>query len=331
MPITSSIASWGEVYDCGSREAEEAEFLALAQELLKVQEINRQKSGGDAMRTFHAKMVVGVTNAQLVIDRDLPIRYKAGHFVPGAKLPATVRLSNASGVPQADSQPDMRGMAVRLVLEAGVHHDLLMTNYPVSHARNVQQFVAFAVLASQDRAVMVEKLISQFGKEEANRMLGNIQRGVRPSSSLAQECFWSRGAVLWASAGPVRFNMKPAEGTGIGPTDIATSVDSLKDEFQNRLRSLDVCYRLSVQPFVSEENTPIEDGAVEWTEQVSPSIGIATLVIPRQVLGATYPSTSVDDIAFNPWNAPADFRPLGNLNRARRVIYAASAKGWLGR
>ena len=50
-------ASWGELYDGGSRQAEEAKFLALAQELLKVQEINRQKSGGDAMRTFHAKMV----------------------------------------------------------------------------------------------------------------------------------------------------------------------------------------------------------------------------------------------------------------------------------
>ncbi len=324
-------ASWREVYDGGSREAEEANFLALAQEILKVQEINRQKSGGAAMRTFHAKMVVGVTNAQLVIDRDLPIRYKAGHFVPGATLSAVVRLSNASGVPQADSQPDMRGMAVRLVLEAGMHHDLLMTNYPVSHARNAQQFVAFAVLASQDRAVMVEKLISQFGKKEADRMLGNIQRGVRPSTSLAQECFWSRGAVLWASAGPVRFNMKPAEGTGNGPTDMASNVDSLKNEFQSRLCSSDVCYRLSVQPFVSEENTPIEDAGVEWTEEVSPSIGIATLVIPRQVPGASHASASVDNMAFNPWNAPTDFRPLGNLNRARRVIYAASAKGWLGR
>jgi hypothetical protein len=74
-----------------------------------------------------------------------------------------------------------------------------------------------------------------------------------------------------------------------------------------RLRSSGVCYRLSAQRFVSEENTPIEDDAVEWIEQVSPSIGIAALVIPRQDLGATNLSASVDDIAFNPWNAPAEF------------------------
>jgi hypothetical protein len=53
--------SWSEIYDGGSREAEEGKFLALAQEILEVQEINRQKSGSAERRTFHAKMVVGVT------------------------------------------------------------------------------------------------------------------------------------------------------------------------------------------------------------------------------------------------------------------------------
>lgn len=324
-------ASWQEIYQGGSVEAEEATFIDLAREMLKVQESNREKSGGRAMRTLHAKMVIGVTNAQLVVDQSLPLRYKVGHFVPGATLPAIVRLSNASGVPQADSQPDMRGMAVRLLPEGDTPHDLLMTNYPVSHARNARQFVTFAVLAAQDRTTMVAKLIAHFGKEEAERMLGNIKQGVRSGSSLAQECFWSRGAVLWGSAGPVRFNMKPAGDAQMAPAASSSGDNALKVEFENRVRCSDVRYRLSVQPFVNEKDTPIEDGAVEWTEQASPSLGIATLVIPCQDLGAAHTSASVDDIAFNPWNAPAEFRPLGNLNRARRVVYAASAKGWLGR
>jgi hypothetical protein len=55
---------------------------------------------------------------------------------------------------------------------------------------------------------MVEKLMSQFGKEEANRMLGNIQQGVRPSSSLAQECFSNtrkirHGLVISFMASPI--------------------------------------------------------------------------------------------------------------------------------
>jgi hypothetical protein len=33
----------------------------------------------------------------------------------------------------------------------------------------------------------------------------------------------------------------------------------------------------------------------------------------------------VEQVAFNPWQTTEDFRPLGNLNRARRVVYDASA------
>jgi hypothetical protein len=38
----------------------------------------------------------------------------------------------------------------------------------------------------------------------------------------------------------------------------------------------------------------------------------------------------VEGYAFNPWNCPSVFRPLGGLNRARKRVYLASAKGWLG-
>ncbi len=36
---------------------------------------------------------------------------------------------------------------------------------------------------------------------------------------------------------------------------------------------------------------------------------------------------SVAHVDFNPWNTTDRFRPLGNLNRARRAAYDASAAG----
>ena len=35
----------------------------------------------------------------------------------------------------------------------------------------------------------------------------------------------------------------------------------------------------------------------------------------------------IDATAFNPWNTTDEFRPLGNLNRARKAAYDASAAG----
>ena len=35
-------------------------------------------------------------------------------------------------------------------------------------------------------------------------------------------------------------------------------------------------------------------------------------------------------MAFNPWNTTDEFRPLGNLNRARKAVYDASSAHRLG-
>ncbi|CAO3436530.1 hypothetical protein [Azospirillum endophyticum] len=328
--MINTTAAWQEIYDGGSPEAEREIFLALAEDMRAVQEANRLKAGaGHPSRTLHAKMVAGVTNAVLMVGEELPDDLAVGHFRPGAKIEASLRLSNASGVPQQDSAPDMRGAALRLrIAERGIH-DLLMTSFPVSHARNARQFVEFAVLAAGDRENLIARLVEKFGPEEAQRMGANIRQGVRLCSSMAMVSFWSRGAILWGTQ-PVRFQLRPllaAESS----TEAQSGPDSLRDEFADRLAAGAVRYRFAVQRYVDEISTPIEDGAVEWTEEASPPIPIATLDIPQQdLLGAEGREQSelVDEMKFNPWNAPPEFRPLGNINRARGVVYARSAEGW---
>jgi hypothetical protein len=321
---------WQEIFEGGSREAEERIFLALAEDMRAVQEANRTKSGmPHASRTLHAKMVVGVTNAVLKMNRALPADFAVGHFQPGAEIATSVRLSNASGVSQHDAAPDMRGAALRLRRADGLVHDMLMTSFPVSHARNARQFVEFAVLASGDRETLFTRLAEKFGAEEAKRMGANIRQGVRLCSSFALESFWSRGAVLWGDQ-PVRFQLRPHSAFH-GSDVLPDGSDALRIEFAERLAYGPVQYSFALQRYVDEESTPIEDGAVEWTEEVSPPIEIATLVVPAQDLlgreGAAA-SAEVDRMAFNPWNAPPEFRPLGNINRARRTVYARSAAGW---
>ena len=34
----------------------------------------------------------------------------------------------------------------------------------------------------------------------------------------------------------------------------------------------------------------------------------------------------IDTMAFNPWNTTDEFRPLGNLNRARKAVYDAGRR-----
>jgi hypothetical protein len=331
MTGANDTALWREVYQGGSPEAEEQHFRQLAATIVDVQRENEQSSGAtSARRTFHAKIVVGVEGAELAVADDLAPELRVGHFVPGARLPVTVRLSNASGTVRSDSVPDLRGAAVKIALPSG-EHDLLMTSYPVSHARNADQFVAVARIGAGPPHDVQARLLAEFGPAEAGRIAANLRQANRPSASLALESYWSRGAVLWGDAGPVRFRLSPLQApppTGAAPTG---APDALEAEFAGRLRDAPVRFALHVQKFVSEELTPIEDGAVEWMEHDSPWLPVATLSIASQDILSDLGRAArdrVDRLAFNPWYAPDEFRPLGNLNRARRVVYPASARQW---
>ncbi len=321
---------WHELYDGGSVEAEQKIFAGLADQMLTIQEASRRKTGSDQPdRTLHAKMVAGVTNARLIVDEALPAIFRVMHFQPGATLPVAVRFSNASAIPQPDFAPDMRGAALKIGLDGDDVHDLLMTSYPVSHARDARQFVEFAVIAQGPRETFVERLVASFGEDEAKRMMDNVQEASRPCPSLATQRFWSRGAILWGQM-PVRFDLRPVA-QNVPSASAGEAPDFLRAELASRLASGDVLFRLALQPFVSEKETPIEDASVQWKEDVSAPVEIATLVISQRLLDGEEGKKQagvVASMAFNPWNAPASFRPLGNLNRVRGLVYGMSAARW---
>lgn len=329
-----------ERYEGGSPEAERLVFERLARELMKVQARNRRAGGGGIARAFHAKAPVAVENARLRFHDDLPEALRIGFAQPGADYPATVRLSNASGIRQGDGSPDLRGAAVRVRVSEGESHDLLATSFPVSHANDAREFVAFAKAMAGARSPLQKafgllvKLPLAVGWKTATRMRRNVRAATRRTvNSLADETFWSRGAILWGEAGPVRYLLRPAPGTPSAPTPDRRDPDLLHREFARRLGQADVAFDLCVQRYVDERRTPIEDAAVEWKDAVAPAVPIARLTIPSQELDgaeARAAARRIEELTFNPWYTTDDFRPLGNINRARKAGYQASGAHRLG-
>jgi hypothetical protein len=244
-----------------------------------------------------------------------------------------MRLSNASGRIQSDHARDMRSAAFRVHVSPSLVHDFLMTNGPANHARNARQMVVFARAMARSRLLVLPRLLFGIGPFETIRMLANLRRATRHTvTSLALETYWSRAAILWGAAGPVKYFLRPA-GTDKTPEPNADDPNYLRTEFAARLREQDVAFDLFLQRFVDEKRTPIEDGAVEWTEQVSPPIPVARLILHQQDVNSAegrVRESVVDQMAFDPWHAPEEFRPVGNLNRSRKAIYAASAGHRLG-
>ena len=312
---------WQERY-LGGSEAAEAAFIEEAMlDIQEVQRRNRKKAGVDAFaRAFHAKILAGITNAefhvQSGIDRDLA----TGYLVPGASYETGVRFSNASGVIQPDTKNDLRGIALDIATKFGAQH-YLATNGKASHARDAKQFIAFALAMSGSKFLILPRLIHNVGLFETVRMFRTVIGQVkRPITSLTTESYFSRSGYAFGDLA-ARWQISPNSSAS---ANVARGDHWLTEDLAVRLALADVIFDFQVQYFESEETTPIEDGSVEWH---TPLTTIAKVYIPKQDLLGDEGRAALELIEkreFNPWTTTVGFRPLGSLNRARRLVYKAS-------
>ena len=329
---------WNEVYSGGSAEAEYREFQALAQAIMLAQlKTQRAAKAQGVDRAFHAKATLALDDAELRFLNNLPPDLVAGYVKPGAAYPAIVRFSNAAGAAGDDNKRDLRGVAIRVIVSDSEQHDLLATNFPVSHARNAHQFVAFAVATAGGRLSRIfglAKLMFTLGPGETIRMLRNVSAGRRHQpTSVALESYWSRGAIRWGEELAVRYLLRPEPGAKIAPIPTGHDPEYLSREAASRLAEGPVRFELCIQRFIDEKTTPIEDTSVEWQARATPPVPVAILTIPKQevALASTRArAREIEGFAFNPWNTTDEFQPLGHLNRARKAAYDASAAHRLG-
>ena len=332
---TMSKKVWSEKYEGGSPEAERLIFARYARDITRIQLKHSKKAGSTAIeRASHAKMLLGVANARLRVLPEIPEQFRVGHFQPDKEYAVTIRFSNASGACRPDHLRDLRGAAIRVRVSDQQSQDLLVANFPAAHVRNARQFVAFSKALSAGRLLLIPRLIVDLGPIDALRTIGNLLRATRRRvGSLALESYWSRGPILWGDAGPVRYLLRPAADAPMLPKRKSTAADYLREEMARRLRGGEVAFNFYLQPFVSERATPIEDFSTGWKEKVSRPILVATLTLPQQDVDAAEGRAMerlVDQLSFNPWYTTDEFRPLGNMNRARKEAYRASSAHRLG-
>ncbi|MET0344308.1 MAG: catalase, partial [Polyangiales bacterium] len=306
-----------ELYQGGSEEAETKRFEELARQMREVQvRLRGRRSVAD--RGLHAKMLAGTTRAVLKVEAP---ELTGGYLRAGERHAVTVRFSSASGLRRDDHARDARGIALRVHAPSG-DHDLLLTNAEVSHVRDAEEFMRFVRATSHG---MLPGLVSMLARHP-RRTLEIVRTLLRQTAdcrrSLAHETFWSRAPFLLGNV-PVRYQLVPrASGE---PHALSEGPDFLFFDLKRRLRVGPLRYDLLAQSYASESATPIEDASVRWTTRPE---RVAVLELEQQELPmpCTDPWRAIDALAFNPWHAPEDMRPLGSLNRARKLVYRASQR-----
>ncbi|RJG01745.1 catalase family protein [Noviherbaspirillum sedimenti] len=284
--------------------------------------IIRENPTGIMRRDAHPKMH-GVVRAEFTVEADLPAALQVGVFAQARTYQAWIRFSNQSPSRGPDSDRDIRGMAIKLM---GVPGEKLLED---QKNELTQDFILISTDAFVTRDVaqfddlikaMTGSLWSKiwfFGLHW--RVIRNLFRSLRKFANPLQIRYFSTTPYLFGATAAKYSTMPRIQRADALPDTPAD--DYLRTAMVEQLRREDALFDFAVQLQTDADTMPIEDPGRAWDEVVSPYRKLATIRIPRQEFDTEAQRTFGENLSFTPWHSLPAHRPLGGINRARRVVY----------
>ena len=312
----------------GESLCENEEKLAeqLADAIEKI--VRAQYHPGSARRDVHAKST-GCVQAEFRVNDYIPSDFAKGVFRPGTTYKAVIRFSNGSAEPnQSDNHDDGRGMAIKLLDVPGEKllenqkfastQDFILINHPVFFINDPQRYLA---LIEKAGGSLLEKLTIPFAVGLKTVQLFKAGNTGKISNPLQVRYYSAVPYQLGRGTGrmAVKYSVKPTSDI-VDPMPTEPGHDYLRAAMQASLRQDDVMLKFLVQPRISAKLS-VEDSMVEWPEDEAPFYEIATIRIPRQTFDTPQQDLFAENLSFNAWHALPDHRPLGAVNRLRKIVY----------
>ncbi len=319
-----------EEYPLADEESEIRKMVAL------VEAIHHPQHDGSVRRAQHAKDT-GCVKAQLIVEPDLAPEYRFGVFrEPRTYDDVIIRFSRGSEWVESDSKKTMRGMAIKIphvdgeraiVGDGESSQDFLMVDSPSFLFATIKDYATFFALRlskkSDPKALLA--FFPSYPRQALRTIIVKVFYKVK--DSLIRQ-YWSQSPYR---LGPraVKFSAKSQEANSKAAPDRnpQDAENFLFRRMADHLKENDAAFDFMVQFQEDADRMPIEDASVEWDEARSPFRKVATIRIPAQDLDSPEMEefrASCEGLSFSPWHALADHRPLGGLNRLRRVAYEAS-------
>ncbi len=322
----SPSTQWQE--DVAPDEAER--FASYGKQFAAIQARKSKKYGTG--RALHRKQITAAIGS-LTVLADLPDFARHGLFAKPGSFETWVRLSNGGLDRAPDRMPDIRGFALHVMGVKGdsalgngpaVGQDFTLINQEVFGFSSSADFVGFVVAASTGMGSLLKFLVKRYGfLGGPMRLVSMVRTMGKPFSGFATETMYSAAPI---ACGPyaVRVRLVPSAGNGVPKPGAKQDWGA---DFSARLLDIELQWDLQLQPYLDGEQTPIEDASVNWP---SPYTTVAHLRLPRQDNASPDGqalAAKVEQAVFDPWQALAEHRPLGDVQRARKVVYFESQKG----
>lgn len=304
---------------------------AVAQNIAQVIEksIREQYTAGNALRDAHPK-AHGCVRAEFHVSKNIPAQFAKGVFIPDQSYQAWIRFSNASNdASSADIDKDARGIAIKLLGVAGekilesekqaTTQDFIMINHPVFFANDAKRYLSF--INDVNSHNMIRKLHIPFALGFKGTMNALGARNSQIANPLYAR-YWSMVPYqlgLGNDRQAVKYSVRACSVTANNlPKN--PSHDFLREALKNTLQQTDACMEFLIQPRTSSKML-VEDSMTEWDEKAAPFYQVATIHIPKQNFDMPEQNKFCENLSFMPWHALPAHKPLGAVNRMRKVIY----------
>ncbi|MGG7056557.1 catalase family protein [Nitrosomonas sp. ANs5] len=291
-----------------------------------------------ARREVHAK-AHGCVLADFQVDDTLRDEHQHGVFQAGARYQAWIRFSNGGSDPSVDDRAgDGRGMAVKLLGVPGAKllsdeshtQDFLMINHPVFFIDDPQKYLS--LIEARRSSGLLAGLSALFVLGIEGSIIAAKINGKIIGNPLYSR-YWSTVPYqLGAGANrrAMKYSAKPCvKMDNTPPSDKSQDPNYLRAAMQQHLNANDACFEFLIQ--TRDTSTPagaalsVEISTKEWEENVAPFVKVATITIPKQNFDKPAQHEFCENLSYTPWHTLSEHRPLGGVNRIRRVVYSTIA------
>ncbi len=277
----------------------------------------------------------GFLVARFTVADKLPAELKVGLFREPKIYTAVLRFSSTGE--QDDRVIDNHGLAIKVLgvkptsplenqkEEATQSQDFVLLDHPLFFTPNVATLVAFSQKKKSlilERHLIGTELHNALKESFPNEMRLLDGRKKHIKSPLEEEYFSTTPYKLAETA--VKYSAKPEQ-----------SKDYLRDVLVEQLQAREqpasahatrqpaARFGFYVQRQTDPASMPIEDPTVEWKSAWE---RVASIEIAAQDFDFPERWEWGNKLSYSPWHALAEHRPLGGINRARKVVYPASSR-----
>ncbi|WP_435019961.1 LodA/GoxA family CTQ-dependent oxidase [Tundrisphaera sp. TA3] len=264
----------------------------------------------------------GVASGRFEVSPSLDPRLRLGIFAHDS-LEAWMRFSSDTAPASADLGSTL-GIGIKLfgvadsdgLGEPRGTADLIMQNFPRFFVQDARAMCEFTYAG-----VVLRDYEGYLAKHPDTREV--LDAMAKVEGSVLTATYW---AILPFRLGDeiVKYRLEPEAAPQDVPDD---SDDYLAVDMANRLARGEYRFRFMIQRRTDPGSMPLDRAMDEWSEDESPFVHAATLILPAQDIRARGQSEYGQRLAFNIWRTPRANAPSeqSSIAAVRKAVYAAGA------